>query len=835
MNFRRQHLCGLLMVFAGLLGLSAAAIAGTTFYVATDGNDAWSGKLAAPNAERSDGPLATLAKARDAVRALKAAGPLAEPVNVQIRGGVYYITETLAFGPGDSGGPGAAISYEAYPGETPELVGGRRIEGLRPAKGPILSVHLPAVEAGEWYFRQLFVNGRRQVRARYPNVDPKDPIRRGFLYVASRRGGFGVTVNNIHNHDDWTEYRVQIPADGDYVFWIYYGAHNAPFGTTDMSGRTTLSVDGGEPVPLVDLLDTGAWPASRWARAASLRLKQGERVLRWRNVRGGGLTLDAFALCDDTQWKPSGTDLAEPAAGKHMVVFQAEDFIASHGPQLSVASGGGSTTEFHYGPGEVKPSWAGEPDAELHIFQSGSCRAFKEILAIEAIEPHTRMVAVGGPEAAAALNAGDRYFAENIFAELDAPGEWHLNRKTGVLSLIPPEDLSETCEVVAPAVGSIIEVAGASHLRFAGLLVRNGDYTPKDGCAGYGMGDYGTVAFSDARHCAVERCTFTDTGRYAVCIREGGDNVVRGSDISNSAQGGVLILSSQRNEIIDNDIHHCGAIYKHIGGVVLEGNGTDENRVAHNHIHHMSRYGITLKSAGLRNTIEMNRVQWTNLETYDTGGIEVTQHDRNLQSGSVIRGNIVGDSVGWYAQGPDKDVYMSWGIYLDSFAGGYTVTNNITYRNSHGGIMLQGGKGNKVFNNIFVGSTMAQGYFPNFQDNSTGQALERNIFYYSDPEALLIAGGNLTPEVLRADHNLYYSPGVATPRMRVRGIASFAQWQERGFDRNSVIADPRFLDPAKDDYALRPDSPAFALGFKAIDTSRIGLLTPRKCGLPAVK
>lgn len=223
----------------------------------------------------------------------------------------------------------------------------------------------------------------------------------------------------------------------------------------------------------------------------------------------------------------------------------------------------------------------------------------------------------------------------------------------------------------------------------------------------------------------------------------------------------------------------------------------------------------------------MNRVQWTNLETYDTGGIEVTQHDRNLQSGSVIRDNIVGDSVGWYAQGPDKDVYMSWGIYLDSFAGGYTVTNNITYRNSHGGIMLQGGKGNKVFNNIFVDSTMAQGYFPNFQDNSTGQALERNIFYYSDPEALLIAGGNLTPEVLRADHNLYYAPGVATPRIRVRGIASFAQWQERGFDRNSVIADPRFLDPAKDDYALRPDSPAFALGFQAIDTRRVGLLTRR--------
>ena len=46
------------------------------FYVATNGNDAWSGKLAAPNAESSDGPFATLQRARDAIRAVKAQGEL---------------------------------------------------------------------------------------------------------------------------------------------------------------------------------------------------------------------------------------------------------------------------------------------------------------------------------------------------------------------------------------------------------------------------------------------------------------------------------------------------------------------------------------------------------------------------------------------------------------------------------------------------------------------------------------------------------------------------------------------------------------------------------------
>jgi hypothetical protein len=55
---------------------------GTVMYVSTEGNDTWSGKLAQPNAQRSDGPFATLAAARDAIRKLKAQGPLMRPVTV---------------------------------------------------------------------------------------------------------------------------------------------------------------------------------------------------------------------------------------------------------------------------------------------------------------------------------------------------------------------------------------------------------------------------------------------------------------------------------------------------------------------------------------------------------------------------------------------------------------------------------------------------------------------------------------------------------------------------------------------------------------------------------
>ncbi|HMN28057.1 MAG TPA: hypothetical protein PKE45_07870, partial [Caldilineaceae bacterium] len=66
-----------------------------TFYVATNGNNDWSGQLSAPNAQQSDGPFATLAGARDAIRALKAQGDPNQPITVFVRGGKYFLAKTL--------------------------------------------------------------------------------------------------------------------------------------------------------------------------------------------------------------------------------------------------------------------------------------------------------------------------------------------------------------------------------------------------------------------------------------------------------------------------------------------------------------------------------------------------------------------------------------------------------------------------------------------------------------------------------------------------------------------------------------------------------------------
>ena len=155
----------------------------TDYYVAAGGNDAWSGTLIAANEGKSDGPFATLERARDEIRKLKAAGPLAKAVNVFVRQGIYELPRTLKLGPEDCGAAETPIVYRAYANEKPVVIGGRTIVGWHPYQGAIMKADVGAQGFQDIYFRQLFFNGRRQILARYPNYDPQNPVAGGWAYV----------------------------------------------------------------------------------------------------------------------------------------------------------------------------------------------------------------------------------------------------------------------------------------------------------------------------------------------------------------------------------------------------------------------------------------------------------------------------------------------------------------------------------------------------------------------------------------------------------------------------------------------------------------------------
>lgn len=140
-----------------------------TLYVSPGGSDDWSGRLDAPNAEGTDGPIASIGKAGSILRGMKYRGELSGPVKVLIRGGRYELSSPMVFEPADSW----PVTYQAYPGEEPVIDGGRRIEGWRVENRDGRTVwvtEIPDVAEGKWYFRQLFVNGERRSRTRLPKT-----------------------------------------------------------------------------------------------------------------------------------------------------------------------------------------------------------------------------------------------------------------------------------------------------------------------------------------------------------------------------------------------------------------------------------------------------------------------------------------------------------------------------------------------------------------------------------------------------------------------------------------------------------------------------------------
>lgn len=153
-------------------GPSTAATA--NFYIAPYGNDSWSGTLAVPNAGSTDGPFASIARAQQAVRALRQSSP-SLPLTVMLRGGTYYLPLSatspggLNFAQADSGTAAAPVTWQNYPGETPVISGGAPVGtgglGLTwtHVADSLWQVQLPTGTAN---FEYLFYNGERRLRSR---------------------------------------------------------------------------------------------------------------------------------------------------------------------------------------------------------------------------------------------------------------------------------------------------------------------------------------------------------------------------------------------------------------------------------------------------------------------------------------------------------------------------------------------------------------------------------------------------------------------------------------------------------------------------------------------
>jgi hypothetical protein len=173
-----------LILLLGVVGTSSVpaedarspVTARADFYVATNGSDDWSGRLAIAAQNGADGPFATVDRARRAVRELKAAEPTRNrPITVLVHGGFYPVDRPITFEPADSGSADAPVIYAAYPGEEPLLSGGTLLTGWKHIADNRWQTFLPEVAAGRLTFEQLYVNDRRCPRPQLP--------KQGYYYI----------------------------------------------------------------------------------------------------------------------------------------------------------------------------------------------------------------------------------------------------------------------------------------------------------------------------------------------------------------------------------------------------------------------------------------------------------------------------------------------------------------------------------------------------------------------------------------------------------------------------------------------------------------------------
>lgn len=125
-----------------------------------------------------DGPVKSLVEARDAVRKARASNPI-EPAVISVHSGTYLQTQPMLLEAQDS-----RVSILAEPGASPLLVGAPVVKGWQKHQGKIVKADVSALMPKGTRPRQLFCNYERQILARYPNHDPKDPLYGGWAFVA---------------------------------------------------------------------------------------------------------------------------------------------------------------------------------------------------------------------------------------------------------------------------------------------------------------------------------------------------------------------------------------------------------------------------------------------------------------------------------------------------------------------------------------------------------------------------------------------------------------------------------------------------------------------------
>ncbi len=497
------------------------------------------------------------------------------------------------------------------------------------------------------------------------------------------------------------------------------------------------------------------------------------------------------------------------------------------------------------------------------------------IINIKSYDEHTGEVKLENP-AKYEIYPGDRFYFQNVKEELSSPGEWYLDND--ILYFYPPENIrASEVEVVVPVVENIIEINGGEKdnenlyaekidWRDSGIDLAD-EFTPFlkadlnkecgyisfegvsiETCKGAG------IVVRNAKNISFVAGTIRNTGGAGAIILNSMECTVEGCDIYDVGSHGVYVSGGIRspfmgkyvnsnNIITNNYIHHIGVSYKSVAGVMLNGVGI---KVTHNLIHDGPRWGIF--SRGNNNEIAFNHIRHVNVETSDTGAINTCDRDFTMH-GTKIEYNLIHDVLGYHCiDGVWHSPAFAFGIYLDDFTSGIEVIGNLTYNTPCAGFYLHSGKDNIIENNMFLEtrdeSIFILSWLEEVEYRHTGtknQSLTCNVFknnilstkkensaVYTISQHDII---DLPEKKCLFKNNLFWNYGKEVFLKVIEKDSDYGkkyskisidEWNSLGYDTQSIIDDPQFVDYDNRDYRLKSGSPALKLGFAQLPIDKMG-------------
>jgi len=718
------------MCLALLTGASAVALAESPeiYYVAPSGNDQWSGRSDRPNADKTDGPLATIARARDAIRQAKQRG--AAPAGgfvVEILAGRYELAEPIVLTEADSGTAAAPVVYRARAGETVLVSGSKKIGGWKRVNDAAVLARLePAAQAAVW-----------QTDLKAQGITDYGDI--GYDAGADLQGWFA-------------------RADGQGEFAL---------------GNAMASMNRKGVARLELFFDDRPMPLCRGPNEGFLKIASvlGQTPIDVRGVKG----------CKEG-------------------IFTYE--------------------------GDRPSRWAGEQDAWVmgYWFRDWSQQRHK----IRKLDTASKTIEVEPPYHGYGYRKGQWFCGINILAELDAPGEWYLDRQRGVLYFWPPGDITKCASEVSLSTG-LFRLAGAAHITLHGLRLSTARGT--------------LVDLREAENCRVVACTLLNAGVHGVSVFKGKQNGVVGCDMYDLGGGGVYLIGGDRATLTpaghyaeNNHIHDFGRwerMYR--PAVAVSGVG---NRVSHNLIHHAPHSAIIF--GGNDHVFEYNEIHNVCAESHDCGAIYAGRSW--LLRGNTIRYNYLHHI--WGLDGGECN-----GVYLDDLFSSAHVFGNVFFQVTRP-VFLGGGRDNLIENNVFVDCPKAilidgrgLGWCGPHADGRIKEATEKGTitglrfreppFSTRYPQLVtLLDDEPKAPKGNVVRQNIFWAGTGQNLRRVAKGAEPKPDWwcviqanvrHLVKLQDNLVNENPRFVDEAAGNFQLRDDSPAWKLGFHRIPFNTIGL------------